>query len=695
MASFFQKLVAAYSVLGAILGLSFANPASAQDDESSTIDAIVVTATRSERDLMKVPMSVTVVDDQKIEERYPGSNTAEKLRDAPGVSFSPNKSGPGNNSMLMIRGQNPLRVLYLIDGVSQNSVFKEDMNKGLLTIDPSDIERIEIIKGPASALYGSEAIGGVVNVITKKGGEGKPFGGRVDFTYDHSNRSYKPHLALYGDTDQYRYRLSGSYQDAGDRRAVTHGRLDHSGFSTESVFGNFGYTWDRGDVDITFSHYDSDVDEMSGKWDADGPVQKYLPYGHPDLVELSTFPANRRDTIIGNVVLRDLLPHLDQLSTKLSYQNRDTKQVGWQYPQTSLLSSYLADKTKTFFASVQGDLSFGSHEINVGLDYTYDKLKNQAQRIDYSIGGLTPLYELDATQQTLAFFAQDVWQIIDPLTLTTGLRYTKVNTDQGRLDEYPQWANRSYAFDNLVWNAGLVYQATNTLALRLQFAQGFRTPDLASKLTGTGGYQLPSPNISPETSESYEFGLRYNDNSLYVDAAVFYNNIDDFIYSEYLGIINNHYLWRAKNSAEYRTIGFEFDIAYTLGETGLTPYASYTYVDGRQTNKENGTYLKNISSPRTWGSVGLKWEGEVFDQTRLFADLIYRSSAKYTYVADGTVMFHNRSGRTMDLNLGLDHGEDQRFKLVLSVKNLLNEAYEPAYYHYPSRYFVVSASYLF
>ena len=205
-----------------LLALSGAGPVRAQTAPVS-LEPVTVTATRSEQDLMKIPMSVTIVDEETIEERYTGGNTAEKLKEIPGVSYSPNKSGPGNNSMIMIRGQNPKRVLFLIHGINQNSVFKEDQNKGLLTIDPSDIERVEVIRGPASSLYGSEAIGGVVNFITKKGGDGRPFGGRADFTYDHSNRGYRPHVAIYGDTDTYRFRLSGSFQNAGDRRSVEAG----------------------------------------------------------------------------------------------------------------------------------------------------------------------------------------------------------------------------------------------------------------------------------------------------------------------------------------------------------------------------------------------------------------------------------------------------------------------------------------
>ncbi|MDR1038983.1 MAG: TonB-dependent receptor [Deltaproteobacteria bacterium] len=654
------------------------------------VEPIMVTATRSERDLMQVPMSVSVVTEQEIEERYPGSNTAEKMRDVPGVSYAVNRAGPGNNGMLILRGQIPMRVLYLIDGINQNSVFKDDQNKGLLTIDPSDIERIEIIKGPASSLYGSEAIGGVVNVITKKGGDGRPFGGRADLVYDNSNDGYTPHLAIYGDTESYRYRVSGSFQKAGDRRAAKVGRLDHSDFSTESVFGNFGYISENGELDITFNHYDSDVNEANSRWYGDPLyIAKYLPYGDPDLTELSMFPENRRDTIVGKLVLRDLIEHLDRLTFRLYHQRRNTKQLGVQYPATNLLSSLLVDKTKTFGAYLQGDLSLGDHEINIGLDFVHDQLLNESEAANREYGFF------ESKQATFAAFIQDVWHIADPLTLTTGIRYTRINSHQGRLDAFPESANKSYSFENVVGNAGLVYMPWEVLSLRLQYSQGFRAPDLASKLTGTGGYLMPFPDLKPEKSQSYEFGVRYSDNNLFIDAAVFYSKVKDFIASKYLGIVDNHFYWRMKNAAEYTTVGFELGASWRIFDTGFTAYGGYTYLDGKLKDHESGTTSKGNATPRSWGSVGLKWDSDASDDLRVFADATFRAAAKRSFISNGVLMNKYRSGKTMDFNLGFDYGEDRRLKVVLAVKNLFDEEYEPSYYNYPARHFVLSAAYLF
>lgn len=683
-------ILAAFFLTGAAMAQQ------ADDTVSFPLDSITVTAGRTEQDLMRVPMSVSVVDDKAVDERYITTNTAEKLRDVPGASFSPNKSGPGNNSMVSLRGQTASRVLYLIDGINQNSVFKDDINKGVLTVDPTDIERIEVVRGPASSLYGSQAIGGVINIITKKGGDGRPLGGRLDFKYDGSTRGYSPHLAVFGDTENVRYRISGSLQNAGDRDSVRYGRLDHSDFKTQSVYGNIGFLWDKGEFDLSLSHYDSDVNEMAGMFDFANKVINYDPYGDPDLMELSTFPKNRRDSIVGTLVLHDPLPYMDKLTFRLHHQRRDTDQIGWQYPNTDDLSAMLRDKSKTYGAYLQGDFSFASHQVVVGLEFSHDDLAN-----DFLTGSayyLNPnqLYVFEAKQRNFAAFLQDVWTIADPLSLTAGLRYTNIKSEQGRLDEFPAFADRTDIFTNVVWNAGLVYEPLDVLALRVQYSQGFRAPDLASKLTGAGGYLMPNPDLGPEKSQSYEFGVRYNDNNLFVDATVFTSEVRDYQALQYLYTNPSQFnVSRTINAAKYKTTGFELAASWRIFETGLTAYGNYTHIDGKLSNQTDGTTTKNIATPKSWGSLGLKWERDVRSDMRVFADALFRAAGKYAYEDGGYVYYQNRSGKTMDLNLGFDYTGTERVMVVLSLKNLFNEEYEPAYYYYPARHVVLSASLVF
>jgi len=147
-----------------------------------TSSSVQVTASRVERELLEVPMSVSVITSEDIR-KSPASTVGGLLQDVPGVEVV--NSGAQGLKRISIRGESPHRTLVLIDG--QKIAENKSMDGTPIMIDPSIIERIEVIRGPASVLYGSEAMGGVVNIITKKGGT-KPIQGEagVSFFGDHT-----------------------------------------------------------------------------------------------------------------------------------------------------------------------------------------------------------------------------------------------------------------------------------------------------------------------------------------------------------------------------------------------------------------------------------------------------------------------------------------------------------------------------
>ena len=145
---------------------------------------------------------------------YGGTMTiGELLQDVPGVEIR--NSGGQGFKRISIRGENPNRVLILIDG--QKLVENKSMDGTPLLIDPSNVERVEVIKGPASVLYGSEAIGGVVNIITKKGGD-KPIQGEASVAYNGASNGFAESLSAFGGMNGFKYRVSGSYSDQGNLR---------------------------------------------------------------------------------------------------------------------------------------------------------------------------------------------------------------------------------------------------------------------------------------------------------------------------------------------------------------------------------------------------------------------------------------------------------------------------------------------
>lgn len=199
---FVRKMLARALPLTA-LGLAAWCPAYAVE-EPVKADDVYVTATRVEKELQDVPMSVSVMTSEDIK-RSPARTIGELLQDVPGVEIR--NSGGQGFKRISIRGENPNRVLILIDG--QKLVENKSMDGTPLLIDPSNVERVEVIKGPASVLYGSEAIGGVINIITKKGGD-KPIQGEASVAYNGASNGFAESLSAFGGMNGFKYRVSGS-----------------------------------------------------------------------------------------------------------------------------------------------------------------------------------------------------------------------------------------------------------------------------------------------------------------------------------------------------------------------------------------------------------------------------------------------------------------------------------------------------
>lgn len=163
-----------------------------QAEETVQTSEVTVTAGRVEQQLLEVPMAVTVVTNQEIQESA-ARNVGELLEDIPGVMV--NNAGSQGLKRVSIRGEDTFRTLTLIDG--QKISEQKSMSGASILIDPSSIERIEVIKGPASVLYGSDALGGVVNIITKKGSK-KPFEAEGSVAWNGAGHGWAETISLGG-----------------------------------------------------------------------------------------------------------------------------------------------------------------------------------------------------------------------------------------------------------------------------------------------------------------------------------------------------------------------------------------------------------------------------------------------------------------------------------------------------------------
>ncbi|MDR2443189.1 MAG: TonB-dependent receptor, partial [Deltaproteobacteria bacterium] len=486
-----------------------ASMALAQDDvgAKAELNPIIVTSTRVTRELSEIPLSITVVGQEQIQDN-PLPEVSDYIQQLPGVQINKNSYAQYQFSL---RGHGSDRTMILIDGVKQRIATTLNAEEaGGVNLDPSEIERIEIIKGPASALYGSDAIGGVVNIITKKP-FAKPFGFDVGLLYDGSTDGLIPRASFYGNHKGFYWRLAGSYLDAGELNLPKGETYWHSNYERQNYSAKLGYSWDGGSIDLAASRF-------KGKRLIPGinaVTRKQLPpsiFLLPSGSRYSEIPDEWRNIISGTLTLNDVTPIVNRILVSTYFIDEKTD---IDYKMNSIPAPYTAinlngsstilgfDEGRSFGASILTDLAiFQNNLLTLGLDFE----KNTA----HSTAAYGGLQKLSGTKdedrrgftEAIAVFAQDEWNIISDLTLTVGLRYTWTENGITADAAYPQRISKTKD-NNFVGSVGLVYSGIDNLSLRALYSQGFRAPTLSGQM-GKTQRSLPNPNLEPEKSDNFE-----------------------------------------------------------------------------------------------------------------------------------------------------------------------------------------------
>ncbi|MDR0622079.1 MAG: TonB-dependent receptor [Deltaproteobacteria bacterium] len=666
---------------------------------------VTVTSTRTERDLFVVPMTVTVKSAEDLKWQ-PNTNVADFLADVPGVQIM--DGGMPGGKRVMIRGESPMRSLILVDGVKISE--QKSMSGSAILIDTSQIERIEVIKGPASVLYGSEAIGGVINIITKKGGD-KPIGFSQNLIADSSTSSLEWQTAIFGEYNGFNYRVTGSGINAGDRMTPL-GELERSSYRNNYFSVRLGYDWDGGSVYVKADDYRSVIRIPVNYGSAVGLT------GMTTTTAVDLFlPQWDRKSVSAGFELRDLLPNLAKVSLNLYYQNmikyfQNLVTVRPPMPPGMYINTkiHTTNDQDSFGGSLQTDWKLGDHYLIVGLDYNKDDLTADDRRpsvMSYPGPALTvPVaYRYKADQSVFGLFAQDEWTLPHGFTATLGLRNTWVNSKL-RANDNPNLPNNSAKNDSrLVGNVGLVWKGLENLSLRATWSQGYKFPPLNDLYLGTvhgsGTPTYPNPNLKPETSDNFEVGMRYNNGALNLDLAIFYALSKNYITTRpMIGVPNAS---QFVNTDQARTIGFELGVSYEIYSLGLTPYATVTYLnreftDTQRARKGNNYFdvkftTSDTGTPPWSGRLGFKFDRDL-DNGLIFhanAYMEWASLAKETYydsssaqlIALNTWQYDWRTDeypgwQTYNVDLGMEWGEEHKWNASVSLRNISNRAYTRA-----------------
>ena len=558
-------------------------------DSFSTLDPTIVvsTPTRVARTNFETPHVVDFLSDTELIERSVRS-VPEAFEQTPGVLVQKTAHGQGSP---FIRGFTAYHNLLLIDGVRlNNSVFRSGPNQYWNTVDSQGLRAIELVKSQGSVLYGSDAVGGTVQALTRRpvyAEEGLYTGGRSYSRYAYGEDSFiQRNEVTISDAGNFGLILGGTYKDFGDIRAAELGRLPHTGYDEWDVDGKLEWFLNE-DTRLTLFHQQVHIDDA---W----------------RVHKTRFAVPFAGTTIGDEQARILdqsrmLTYVqlegsadtalfDHYTVSLSHQQQDEQQFRKRADGRFDVQGFTVD---TYGVWVQFDKNLEFTDVSYGVDYYHDEIGSF--RNDFNADGSArganiqgPVGD-DGSYDLLGAFVHTATPVGDRVTVDLGGRFTYAEANIGQVED-PATGNQISIEDdwqNFVGSGRVSYQLDEDDKFRL-FAgasQAFRAPNWSdlSRLDSNRSSEIetPAPNLDPEHFVTYEIGIKANTGHFAGSLSYFYTQVNDLILRTPTGrVVDGLDEVTKLNSGDGHVQGVEISGEYRLNDQ-WTVFGGFAYQDSQ------------------------------------------------------------------------------------------------------------------
>lgn len=591
-------------------------PKTDEETKADELPTVVITASRTAQDQKKVPQSTNVVEQKRIE-RFQATSPSEMLQEQPGVWVN-QVAAQGSP---IIRGQMGNKLVYLWDGIRINNGGIFSGPNPFFNQFPIDaVGRMEVVRGAGSVQYGSDAIGGVINVFSKRGefSESLNVGGDIYSRYGSNNTEFTNAANVHASNDQWAFAAGWSAQDAGNYHSST-GPLQPTSFHTSGGYANLAFQPVKGHV-FRLSWVGNE------RTDVNSYVQSQLnANGVPRIYS----PLERRGIVKMDYTASDLGFLSSELKVYGYYQYYD--QVRERRVQTATLfnNTITNSDQDVWGVGIQNAATFGTKNTRLvyGVDYRHENLSS-SQMLNSTLlatgvtttsqpAGITP----DGTYAVFDTFATLDFKPVDKLLVNMGARYenTHLRSRPEPMDVIP---GAGYTLNDLVankywnavtWNVGAVYQATKSFDLVANVATGYRTPTFSDLLSaGTPVFSsltasLPSTSINPEKSITYEVAARVHTEKFNGSITGYLTKLSDLITSTTQGTVViggvTYNATRNSNSAKGYITGVELALNYEL-DRHFTLFNNTTWTYGQ--NQSLNVPLRFI--PPLYGNFGVRFE---------------------------------------------------------------------------------------
>ncbi|MND78154.1 Hemin receptor precursor [compost metagenome] len=536
----------------------------AAEPAKTQFDTVSVTATKTEQTLLQVPSTVSVHTEREIDQ-HNDKDLKDLVRYEPGVSVS----GTGDRFGLKsanIRGIEGNRVLTQVDGVRvpQSNFFSPFQDVRGDYVDLDTIKTVEIIRGPASSLYGSDAIGGAVSYLTKDAAdyldEGDDAYTRLKTGYDGSDDSWGRSATFAGrlgsvDGLLHMGRRDGQSTDTYGGTAGTGVNREEANpldYTAKNLLAKLGWDYAEGDrLQFTYERYEDDANtNLLSDYTSRATLASPAILGSEAKDSIDRTRYSLAHTLSMDAMLAD------KLQWQLNYQESDNHQKTLQQRQTTARVNRIRTRESSYeerlwSLNAQLDKEFVTGDARHHLIYGTELKRIEAsnlrtgREVRLDTGAVVPPPENfpvsdfpDPTSDSLGLFVQDSIEI-GRWTLLPGVRYDYYRQDPHVTDEFlnglPAETDPSRITDDHISpKFGVTYQLTETESVYGQYAAGFRAPSPQNMFgefsnPQQGYQQIGNPDLKPETSNSFEVGLRGHYDLGSFGIALFYNKYKDFI----------------------------------------------------------------------------------------------------------------------------------------------------------------------
>ena len=648
------------SALIPLLPLLSAAPWPAHAQQDTVLDEVLVTATYLQRRAQDIAGTVSVITDEEIQQTLSDS-LADVVRYQPGLGMD--TAARGGDEGVSIRGIGGNRVLTVIDGVRSTDMYAAGPSSyGKDAFEVDDLKAVEIIRGPASVLYGADALGGVVLLRTRDAADylapGQSIHADIRAAGSSDNNQSKIGATIAGQSGRFGSVLQVTRRDFQEQKIKGSGALNPQNGESNNVL--WKTHWDAS-VDQTFRlAIDASERRIDTRLDNELGSRVSRSQGTDTTIR-------QRISLMHDWTLNGALA--DNISTKLHRQRTDADQQTGQ-TRTSFAfvnpmrpASFRGSQAKRFTSlefnqdTVSGtiiadknlSLADATHDVVYGISYEHTDTGRPRDRFDteLSTGAVSraiPSYPMappeifpnktfpDTRTVRSGVFLQDEISLMgENLIVIPGVRYDRYQMDPrtdalftgtGDISDWGGFQISQVDASNVSYNLGAIYRLNTNLTTFAQYAEGFRPPNFdeanqAFVNLGHGYATVPNPDLEAESSQGLEIGLRGTIGASRFTVAVFDNRYHDFIESELLGVQNGIMLFQDSNVGQARIYGAEATYDWQLN-TRLSWRNALAWARGR-----------DQTSQRELNSV---------DPVTLVSGLRYQSSDRWAIEGVATVV---------------------------------------------------------